>query len=199
MAAVLQREKLESFAVEPRAFLWSGDEYERLTELGFFQGRRVEYIAGEIVEMAAMANTHWIGLMKTRETLRRKLTDGVMIFEQVPIVLPDASQPEPDFVVARGTLDDFAGNAKEEAARRAVLVVEISDATLNYDRTTKAALYADGDIPEYLIVNLQAREIEVLREPKAGKYACKIVVKASESIAPIAAPETSIAVVDLLP
>ena len=178
-------------------FRWTPQQYERLVKKGFFGDRRVEFIEGEIIEMAAMYDPHWLATYKTGAALRQAFPHDV-VFGQAPLMLPDGSQPEPDVFVARGDINDFV-EARRQAAERALLVVEVSDTTLKFDRTRKAALYARANIQEYWIVNLKAREVEVLREPKAGKYGSKIVVKESESIAPIAAPETSIEVKDLLP
>ena len=187
---------------KPRPLRWTYEQYQKLTELGWFNERRVELIGGEIIEMAAMHEPHWVagGLTETR--LRTVFDVQYIIVVQKPLHLPAESAPEPDVAVVRGNWRDF----NRGLPTTAVLVVEISDATLHYDRTTKASLYAAAGIEDYWIVNLKARQLEVHRTPiehakaKFGWiYEHKTEFKATDSVSPLAAPQAEIKVADLLP
>lgn len=168
-----------------------------MANLGFFQERRVELIEGRIIEMAPMNEPHWGMIATLPDILRDALPDNFGVGIQIPLPLGEGNEPEPDFIVYRKPQSGRI--RKDNALEHTVLVIEISDATLAYDRTVKAALYAKANIGEYWIVNLKAREIEVLREPHEGKYGRKQVLKESESVAPLAAPDARIAVKQLLP
>lgn len=191
MTRVLER--VETSETGGRAFRWTAAQYERLAEMGFFDDKRVELIDGEILEMAAMNSPHRIAILKTDAALRR-IFPSKLLAAQLPLRIED-SEPEPDFAVLEGTIEDY----RDDHPGSALLVVEISDATLQFDRTRKAALYARAEIPEYWIVNLKTREVEVLRAPKNGKYGTKIVVKENESVTPVTATDASVEVKDLLP
>jgi Uma2 family endonuclease len=81
----------------------------------------------------------------------------------------------------------------------AELVVEVSDSSLSHDRDRKTGLYARAAIPEYWILVLAKRQLEVFRDPSDGAYRSRTVLKASDRISPLASPEAAIPVADLLP
>jgi Uma2 family endonuclease len=80
-----------------------------------------------------------------------------------------------------------------------VLIVEVADTTLRYDRADKAAAYARNAIPEYWILDLQDRMLEVYRRPHRDGFGECAVLGADGRIAPLSAPAAVIAVADLLP
>ncbi len=82
---------------------------------------------------------------------------------QLPIILDDWSEPEPDLAVCQPASDDYAH--EHPRASQVMLVIEVADTSLAYDRTQKAAAYAASRIPAYWIVNLQDRRIELLTDP----------------------------------
>ncbi len=177
---------------------WSRQEFERASEVGLFRpDERLELIEGEIVsKMAPQKSPHSAGISAAEEALRRIVPQGHYIRVQMPLALGDFSEPEPDVAVVVGSFRDYV----DQHPTTAVLVVEVADTTLAYDRTTKAALYARAGIPEYWIVNLQDRVVEVHREPAAmaeqplGHHYRSITRRApGESVAP------GVQVDDLLP
>jgi Uma2 family endonuclease len=95
------------------------------------------------------------------DALRLVFPQGFDVRTQLPLALGEYSEPEPDVAVVVGSARDYA-NAHPTTA---VLVVEIADSTLALDRHTKASLYAAAGVPEYWIVNLVERQIEIYREP----------------------------------
>ena len=117
------------------------------------------------------------------------------------ITLNDLSEPEPDLSLAVGTAADYAGHHPTPPDIR--LLVEVSDATLRIDRTRKAIAYARANIPEYWIINLVNRQLEVYRNPAKTPtsygYKAALTFYEADTVAPLFALDSPIAVADLLP
>lgn len=175
---------------------WTREEYERLVAEGFFQsGERLELVDGQICEMTPQSVPHAVGVRLARRELGRTFSEGFDILVQMPLALDDDSEPEPDLAVVRG--NDPRENLTSHPTT-AVLVIEVADSSLRRDRE-KAALYARAGIPDYWIMNLRDRCLEVLRDPQNGVYRSRTVLRAGDSVSPLARPDVSIAVTDLLP
>ncbi|HEX8237070.1 MAG TPA: Uma2 family endonuclease [Abditibacteriaceae bacterium] len=178
----------------PRPLLLTAAQYLKMADLGFFRETRVELVNGSVIEMTAMNDSHWFSLIKCGKTLRTGFESSFEIVSQVPLAIDEYSEPEPDFFVMSAL-----PQSKADALPLTVLVIEISDSTLQYDRTTKAALYASAGISEYWIVNLNAREVEVRRAPNNQKYSQVQTFNEKETVSPLAAPRKKLKVTDLLP
>lgn len=183
----------------PAVWKWSRADYHRLGELGFFRGQRVELIRGEVIEMSPMNSPHWASVVLVADALRAAFGPGLTVITQLPLALGD-SEPEPDAAVVSGLARDYA------AARptTALLVVEVSDTTLGYDLSVKAELYAAAGIADYWVLDLNARVLHVLRDPRpvaagGAAYRSHQVLGPVERVAPLAAPAAAITVADLLP
>ncbi|MFQ4145848.1 Uma2 family endonuclease [Chlorogloeopsis sp. ULAP02] len=148
--------------VTPKRF--TIDEYHRLIELGFLtEGDRIELIRGELIQMTAKGTPHTVcGSILCRQ-LDRLLEDSAVIRGQDPITLPNHSEPEPDVVIARGKDEDYL--AHHPYPEDILLVIEISDTTVDYDQNTKLELYAEAGILDYWIVNLNSRQLERYNQP----------------------------------
>ncbi|MBW4599363.1 MAG: Uma2 family endonuclease [Calothrix sp. FI2-JRJ7] len=148
------------------------DEYHKLIELGFLKEQdRIELIRGELIEMTAKGTPHTFATTRLCRQLDRLLGDRVVVRCQEPIILPSDSEPEPDVVIAHGNEIDYLAN--HPFPKDILLIVEVSDSTLNYDQTTKLSLYAEDGIANYWIVNLNARQLECYSLPyqdAQGKY-----------------------------
>ncbi len=139
-------------------------EYHQLVDLGFFtENDRIELIRGEIIEMAPKRTPHSV----CNSLLWKKLYDLVgkqaEIRVQEPITLPSNSEPEPDVVIAQKKVDNYL--SAHPTAEDIILVVEISDSTLKYDKQIKLSLYAEANINHYWIVNLVDNHLEVYTNP----------------------------------
>jgi Uma2 family endonuclease len=185
----------------PKTRRWTKAEYHRLRDLGFFDYQRVELIQGRIVQMSAMKNLHVAAVTLVEDALRAAFGAGHWLRIQAPLDLPGASEPEPDLAVVSGGPRDYTDHPKT-----ALLIVEVSDTTLRYDRVRKGPLYARAGIDDYWIVNLVDRQLEVYRDPQRDPkrrrrfaYAQVNVLKAGDLVTPLAAPKASVAVADLLP
>lgn len=180
----------------PRPLRWTKAEYYKLAEAGLFEGRRVELVRGEIIVMPAMSTPHWKSLVKADKLLQRVFGEGFVVAVQVPFDGGE-SDLEPDLAVYEGDVDTM-----QVPPPTAALIVEISLSTLAYDQTTKAEIYARAGVADYWIVNLNNRTLEVRRRPSAlpgSPYAELLTLGDSESLAPLAAPQSPVAVADLLP
>jgi len=187
---------------DPHPRLWTREEYDKMAEAGVFRpGERVELIGGRIVEMSPQNSPHATALTLTSDALRIVFASGFVVRMQLPLNLSPVSQPEPDIAVVRGTVRDYT----RAHPTTAVLVVEVSESTLAFDRGEKASLYASAGIPEYWIINLLDRCVEVYRDPIAmtGQlygygYRSRLQFFATDTVAAIAIPQAPIAIADLL-
>jgi Uma2 family endonuclease len=139
-------------------------EYQRLVELGFLtEDDRVELIRGELIQIAAKGTLHSVCNTKLMRELERLVGERAVVRGQELIVLPPDSSPEPDIVIARGQPDDYLRNHPHP--QDILLVIEITDSSLEYDQNVKLALYAEDQIQDYWIVNLNADRLERYRHP----------------------------------
>jgi Uma2 family endonuclease len=176
--------------------LWTRAEYERLAESGILtEDDRVELIDGVIYKLTAQKSGHANTVDVAQETLRDAFGRGYRVRVQLPMALGEASEPEPDVAVVAGGRGDFQHAHPSSAS----LVVEVADATLTYDRRVKAPPYARAGLPEYWVLNLIANQLEVHRDPSPTGYKNVSILKRGDHIAPLAKPDASIAVADLLP
>jgi Uma2 family endonuclease len=113
----------------------------------------------------------------------------------MPLALGQAAEPEPDVAVVPGSFRDYPDAHPEHA----VLIVEVADMSLEFDRKRKAELYARSRIPEYWVVNLVDRRLEVFRGPQASRYGIQLLFNVDDSVSPITALQTRLHVASLLP
>lgn len=139
-------------------------EYHRLAELGFFESdNRFELIRGEIIKMAAKGRLHSVCNSLLFGELYVLMAKRACVRGQEPIILPTDSEPEPDVAIARSRSDNYVSSHPESAD--ILLVIEVSDSTLKYDRRTKLSLYAESGISDYWIFNLVDIQLEMHSEP----------------------------------
>ena len=182
---------------------WTRVEYDRLIEKGVFQpGERLELLAGELAVREPQGTPHTTGIRLVAQALRAAFGQGWIVEPQLPVALDDESEPEPDVAVIAGTPRDYLASHPE----RPVLVVEVAESSLALDRTRKGSLYARARLPEYWIVNLNRRVLEVYRDPgpdasapHGWAYRSTQRLRAADHVTPLAAPAARIAVADLLP
>ena len=180
---------------------WKRVEYERLVDKGVFEpGERVELIDGLLVVAEPQSSPHYTAIRLVERALTSRRFGTYTI--QAPIALDDTSEPEPDVAVVRGELRDYV----EAHPADPVLVVEVALTSLASDRAHKSSLYARAGRPEYWIVNLVDRVLEVYREPAASPsapygwdYGTMEALGPSDSVSPLTVPAARIAVADLLP
>lgn len=156
---------------------------------------RVELIEGEILTMSPQRSPHATGIRLAESALGRALGEGFEVRAQLPLALTADSEPEPDVAVVEGSPRDY----RDAHPSTALLIVEVAEASPAYDRTVKKALYAACGIPEYWIVNLIERVIEVYRQPAGDDFGSRQILQAGAEVSPLARQEARIQVSDLLP
>jgi Uma2 family endonuclease len=181
---------------------WTKEEYYRLGELGFFHGQRVELIEGDLMVQSPQGPLHANEVDRVFRRLDCAFGAGYWVRAQLPIDLGQPSEPEPDVSVVTGSSADYV----QAHPTTAVLLVEVSDSTLGYDRGRKASLYARAGIQDYWIVNLVDRQIEVYRDPVPDptqhyvyRYSNQSIVVPPGTVTPLALPSATIPAADLLP
>jgi Uma2 family endonuclease len=187
---------------EPRIHQWTRDEYYKMAEAGLFDGKHVELIQGQVIEISPMGSPHITAVTLVADVLRQVFMAGYFIRVQGPLDCGELSEPEPDVAVISGNVRDYT----DAHPTTATLVVEVADTSLAYDRTTKASLYAKAGMADYWIVNLIERQLAVYRHPTVDAaqpygfgYAEVTIRTATDSVAPLAMPQAHIAVAEVLP
>jgi len=182
--------------IEPVAHLFTVEEYEAMGRAGVFpDGKRLELLGGEIVEMTPIGSPHAATVKRLTRLLVTGLSERAIVGVQDPVVLSDLSEPQPDLVVLRPRADFYA-----EAHPRpedVLLVIEVADTTGRWDRTVKRPLYAAAGVPEMWIVDVTARVIEVALEPAADGYRSIRQLGVADAVSPAAFPDLSITVAEL--
>jgi Uma2 family endonuclease len=188
---------------ETRTRRFSRAEYERLIDLGVFQpGEPIELIGGELMVAEPQGAAHYTAIMKTAKALEAAFGPAWHARTQGPVGLDDDSEPEPDVAIVPGSPDDYS----RAHPSRPVLTVEVAESSLGADRERKGSLYARAGLPDYWVLNLVDRVLEVYREPAPDstapfgwRYARREVFDASARVTSLAAPGSSIPVSHLLP
>jgi Uma2 family endonuclease len=181
---------------------WNRVEYDRLIETGFFgPGDKIELLGGQLCVSEPQNSPHARAISLGLETIQRALAPGWHVRVQLPIALDDESEPEPDLAVISGGPRDYTDHPSRPA-----LVVEVADSTLAFDREHKGSLYARARLPEYWVVNLIDRVLEVYREPASDPaaqfgwaYGVALTLGPDAHVTPLAAPSARILVANFLP
>lgn len=177
---------------------WDRHQYDQMVELGVFDsGSPVELIDGYIIDMAPQSSFHAAAVRLVEEALRVVFSVAYDVRVQLPLALDNASEPEPDVAVVSGGPRDYI----EHHPSNAVLVVEVAGSSLQRDQSLKQSVYARNGIQEYWIVNLEAACLDVYRQPQddTDTYKQQLSLRSGDSITPLAQPDCSIPVADLLP
>ncbi len=177
---------------------FTAEEYQLMGKAGVFHPEaRVELINGEIVVMSPIGLKHAVIINRlSRYLFDRIKADQGIISVQNSFRIPDYSEPQPDIVILRPR-DDFYAN-KFPLPEDVLLIIEVADSSLRYDRTTKLTLYAEHHIPEYWIANLERDIVEIYRQPQNKSYLKQTLIDSSEiTFAPIAFPEMTMTLKDI--
>jgi Uma2 family endonuclease len=170
-------------------------QYDQMVDAGVFGPEdRLELLDGEIIDMAPQKSRHATAVRLLEEALKAAYGKGFDVRSQLPFLLDDRSEPEPDIAVVSGSPRDY----RDAHPSTALLIVEVADSTLAFDRTRKLAAYARAGIPEYWIVDVAHETVEACRNPWNDSYAERRILRAGEQIVPTGS-SAPVQVVDLLP
>ncbi len=181
---------------KPKRRPFTVDEYCAMAEAGILcEDERVELLDGEIIVMAPIGEAHEDGTTRLGSDLTYLLYERAWVRVQNSVRLNDYGLPEPDIAVVR-LRDDYHRN--RPTPTDVLLLVEVADTSLEFDREVKLPRYAAAGIPEVWIVNLRARQVEGYSDPVDGTYRSRRMVTAEGSIGPLAFPDVTLAVADFL-
>jgi len=176
-------------------------EYERMIAEGAFAGGlntpRIELIEGELREMSPIGWEHVVAVAMLHEWSLKSLPEGqAWIWGQSPVAIPTReSIPQSDLLwLARR---DYL--AARPTPADVMLVVEVADSSLTYDRGEKADLYASAGMADYWVVNIPGRCVEVFRQPEGGQYRSREIFAAPAEVHPLAFPQIGLPVELLFP
>jgi Uma2 family endonuclease len=180
---------------------WTCDDFDKMAEAGILaHEERVELIDGEVIALPPMGPEHIVAMARTNRVLTRLEaafgSEFWVIPEATVSVLADY-KPQPDIVIARGPLEEF--EVRGVTASDVCLVVEVSNTSLASDRRRKFQLYAQAGIPEYWIINLRSRVLEVYRQPSESGYSVALTYKSGDVVEALFAPDVPINVSEFLP
>src|SRR6266571_1203864 len=172
------------------------DDYQRLAELGVLREHdRVELIAGQVVAMTPIGDRHASCVRRLNRLLSRALLDVAIIDVQDPVVLSEHDAPQPDVALLKARADAYLQHPRSADT---LLVIEVAETSLAYDREVKIPLYARSDIPEVWLVDLPADHIDVYRNPSGGTYADTRSTSRGDTLTPLRFPHVTLRVDDIL-
>jgi Uma2 family endonuclease len=181
---------------------WNRTEYDRLVDLGMFQGEPLELIGGQLIVAEPHGSYHASSVGAVDRAVQAALPPGWIARCQLPVALDEDTEPEPDVAVVPGTHADY----QRTHPARPVLVIEVADTSLYFDREPRGSVYARASVPDYWIVNVVDHVVELYRDPGPDvsapygfRYRSVTTVVAPSVIVPLALPSVRIAVADLLP
>ena len=184
---------MDDVTVLPARHKLDVDAYHAMGEAGILPyGARMELIDGEIIDMAPIGQDHAATVDWLTERLVLTCQGRVIVRVQNPVRLDRYNEPEPDFAILRRR-DDFYRTGERAGPGDVLLLIEVADSSLRFDRTVKLPLYARAGIPEYWIVDLKARKLDAYREPGPEGYAVHTTHGPAERLALVQDPAIVIA------
>jgi len=190
-----------AIAQTPRPHQWTRWEYRQLASVELFHEQRIELIEGQIIDMSPMVSPHATAVKLVDMALQAAYPPGYFTRCQLPLALGKYSEPQPDVAVIQGQIRDFI----DEHPQTAILVVEVADSSLEFDRVVKSSLYAKAGIADYWLLNLGQRQLETYQNPIQDNGARSGYAYSARQIMPqqgqvrLPGLSQSLAVADLLP
>jgi Uma2 family endonuclease len=191
------KRKRTAAVVAPQQWRFSADQYQRMGEIGLFRREdHVELLEGVIYQMTPIGSWHNGSISAMNMLFTSPLAGRAVVQVQGSLRLSPDSEPEPDLLVLRFRPDFY--RSALAGPEDVLLLVEVADTSLGYDRGIKLPLYARAGIPEVWIVNRNDACVEVYREPRGASYESVSLGDPSSSVSPLAFPELNVTVKDLL-
>ncbi len=166
MTVQLLTDNINNFA---NKFMLTTQQYHLMYEAGVFNdGDRLELINGEIKTMSPIGRKHVACIIRLDKLIQRKLGDRIMVSTQNSIRLDDNSQPQPDLAILKSRNDFY--EERLPSPLDILLIIEVADSTIAYDREVKAPLYAAAGIPEMWLFDVNKKAIDGYSQPSANGY-----------------------------
>lgn len=184
-------------ALQLNRYRFTVAEYDRMVEAGILgEDDRVELIDGEILQMSPIGQRHASSVRRMIRLLTNLVGDAAIVDAQNPIHLDEHGEPQPDLALLAPRPDFYRQDHPD--APDVLLLIEVADSSLDYDRQIKLPLYAQAGIPEVWLVNLSANVVEVYRDPTLDGYRTVEVRRHGEWLTPLAFPGREVAVTEIL-
>ena len=181
---------------QPRRLRFSVDEYYKMIELGMLKDyEKAEIIDGELIQQMTIGDKHASVVNILNRFFIKNVSDSILVSVQNPLRISDYNEPEPDIVLSDLTKYDGKRHPRPEEV---ILVVEVSDATLKYDRDVKLPLYAESGIKEVWIINLKKNIVEIHQNPFNDIYQTVKIYKSGETIDLPSFPDLKLKVDEIL-
>jgi Uma2 family endonuclease len=180
-------------SVKMQRRLFTVQEYHLMGEAGILsEDDRVELIEGEIVQMAAIGTRHASSVKRLIAVFSDLERKRAIIGAQDPIQLTERTEPQPDVVLLQPRADYYA--TAHPVPSEVLLLVEVSDSTIDFDRDVKVPNYARSGIQEVWLWDLDANCLEVYRDPTANGYTSIQKIERGEMVSPLAFPDFEVSV-----
>ena len=178
-------------------YKFTAEEFYRLYEAGVLDSKdRIELLNGELIIMRAIGYRHAQAVTNLTSDFGEQARRRFMLSPQNPVELERYSAPQPDLVLVP--------MSRRKARRHPIpeevfLIIEVADTSLRYDREDKQRAYAATGIREFWLLNLEDDCLEIYRDPQGDAYRERIVVSATGSASPLAFPDVTIALAEIIP
>ncbi|MBL1197536.1 MAG: Uma2 family endonuclease [Nostoc sp. GBBB01] len=173
------------------------EQYHKMVESGILkEDDRVELIRGDIIEMSPIGTKHAAYVRRFNNMLGQRLGNRVIVSVQNPVVLDNNSEPQPDVALLK-LRDDFYATAHPQP-QDIFLLIEVADSTILYDREEKIPLYAEANIIEVWLVDINEEIVEVYQQPTAAGYQHMQKFASGQTLSIKALPDVNITVNEIL-
>lgn len=164
-------------------------DYHRMADAGIFgEDDRIELIDGDLIDMAPIGSDHAAVVNRLTEAFVLACAGRAIVSIQNPVRIDESSEPQPDVAILRRR-DDFYATSGHPGPADILLLVEVADSSLRFDRTVKLPLYARAGIAELWIVDLQRRILDAYRRPAGDGYDEVTMHQPGNLVALVLAPE----------
>ena len=181
---------------QPMRLRFTVDEFYKMFELGFIKDyEHAEIIDGELIKKMSIGDLHAAVVDFLAEFFIKNVSSNIRVRVQNPVRLSDYHEPEPDLALT--DLTKYDGRRHPRPAE-VLLIIEVSDSTVEYDRNKKMPLYAEAEIAEVWLVNLQNETVEVHTDPKGGIYTLIRVLRRGDTLQSETAPNLQIEIDEML-
>ncbi|MBI3979408.1 MAG: Uma2 family endonuclease [Chloroflexi bacterium] len=184
-------------ALNPMRWRFTVAEYHQMAEAGILgEDDRVELIDGEVIKMTPIGSRHAACVARLTWHFGHLLGSAAIVWVQNPVYLDEYAELEPDVALLRPRPDFYA--SRHPTPGDVLLIVEVAQTSAEFDRRVKVPHYARSGIPEVWLADLDQQTVTVYRDPSPSGYRTEWVVHRGGVLSPLAFPNVSLAVADIL-
>lgn len=181
----------------PKRRLFTVNEYHQMAHTGILgESDRVELLEGELVEMSPIGTRHAACVKRLNNLFSQRLSQRALVSVQDPIHLGERSEPQPDLVLLKPRADFYSQSHPQP--RDILLIIEVADTSVDYDRQVKIPLYAQAGIIEIWLLDLVKEFVEVYRQPVAREYTEIQQLQRQQFLSPLTFSDMRVTISELL-